>query len=119
MPRFNGMLGYGKLCRVAMEVAAEQPDFTGYYVWKVRRPENMDVYLGEPITEISVDEAMAGQAAGGVLLLSERKLRHDEAMQRFVAGLAFTRLVDGYLVCALPAVAETGDFSQETVPACP
>ncbi len=119
LPRFNGMLGYGKLCRVAMEVAAEQPDFTGYYVWKVRRPENMDVYLGEPITEISVDEAMAGQAAGGVLLLSERKLRHDETMQRFVAGLAFTRSVDGYLVCALPAVAETADFSQETVPALP
>ena len=102
-----------------MEVAAEQPDFTGYYVWKVRRPENMDVYLGEPITEISVDEALAGQGAVGVLMVSERKLRHDEAMQRFVAGLAFTRSVDGYLVCAMPAVAAAADSSQEAVPACP
>lgn len=114
LPRFNSMLGYGELCRTAKEVAAEQSDFAGYYVWKVRRPENMDVYLEQPITEISADEALAGQGAGGVLMVSERKLRHDKAMQRFVAGLD-SHVVGGYLVCALPAaVPETAGTIAES-----
>lgn len=102
LPRFNALLGYGELCRAAQAVAAEQPDFAGYYVWKVHRPENMDVYLGVPVTVISADEALAGRAAGGVLLLSARKLRHDEAMQRYVDTLG-CRAVGDYLVCTVPA----------------
>lgn len=103
LPRFNALLGYGELCRTAQEVAAEQSDFAGYYVWKVHRPENMDVYLGVPVTEISADETLAGRAAGGVLLLSARKLRHDESMQRYIDTLD-ARSVGDYLVCPVPAL---------------
>lgn len=101
LPRFNALLGYGEVCRTAQAVAVEQPDFAGYYVWKVHRPENMDVYLGVPVTVISADEVLAGRAAGGVLLLSARKLRHDETMQRFVVGLD-CRAVGDCLVCPVP-----------------
>ena len=103
LPRFNALLGYGELCRTAQEVAAEQSDFAGYYVWKVHRPENMDVYLGVPVTEISADEALAGRAGGGVLLLPARKLRHDESMQHYVDTLD-CRSVGGHLVCPVPVL---------------
>lgn len=79
----NAEIGYGELCRTAREVAAEK-GLDGYYVWKVSRPENMDVYLGEDVRELSAEEVLEGRSRGGVLMLSERWLRRNDDIRRFV-----------------------------------
>ena len=99
LPRMNDEIGYASVCRAAEEVAAEK-GLSGYYVWRMHRPESMDVYLGEDVVEVETDEAVAGRCAAGVLILPERRLERDEAMRGLVAGREMRR-VGGYMVVSM------------------
>lgn len=100
LPRMNPELGYGDLCRSARQVV-EQEGLEGYYVWAMHRPESMDVYLGEDVTEVTTEEAIEGRCSGGVLMLSERRLQRDERMRAFVEGKPMHR-TGGYLAVEIP-----------------
>ncbi len=95
----NREIGYGDLCREAERVAAEG-GLEGYYVWRMHRPENMDVYLGEDVTEVTAEDVAAGRCAGGVLMLPERRLERDVQMQSILAGRP-THRAGGYLVVVI------------------
>ena len=99
LPRMNDEIGYASVCRAAGDVAAEK-GLSGYYVWRMHRPESMDVYLGEDVVEVETDEAVAGRCAAGVLILPERRLERDEAMRGLVAGREMRR-VGGYMVVSM------------------
>ena len=51
VPLYNRNLGYGEMCGEAAQMMGKY-DAEGFYVYKVRRPENMDVYLGRRPLEI-------------------------------------------------------------------
>ncbi|MCD8318913.1 MAG: glycosyltransferase family 39 protein, partial [Paraprevotella sp.] len=48
LPKINGELGYKELCSASVEIAREH-GLKDYYVWKLYRPENMDVYLNREV----------------------------------------------------------------------
>lgn len=96
LPRMNGEIGYGGLCREAERVAADG-GLAGYYVWRMHRPESMDVYLGEDVAEVTAEDVAAGRCTGGVLMLPERRLERDSLMRTVVAGRPAHR-AGGYLV---------------------
>ena len=99
LPRMNDEIGYASVCRAAGDVAAEK-GLSGYYVWRMHRPESMDVYLGEDVVEVETDEAVAGRCAAGVLIRPARWLERDEAMRGLVAGREMRR-VGGYMVVSM------------------
>ena len=85
VPSMNDNMGYGELCRKAMEVSAEK-DLSGYHVWRVRRPENMDVYLHKDIQEVTSEEVFSGKLQGTILMVSVRRVNKDAEMKNFLEG---------------------------------
>lgn len=100
LPEINVRIGYGDLCRRARQMAVET-DASAYYVWGIRRPEAMDVYLEEDVREITTEEACAGQCTEGILMIDGSRLCRDEAMLRFVDEHE-TVAVGPYLVMKIP-----------------
>lgn len=96
LPKLNTEIGYGALCHQA-KTMAETSEADGYYVWKIHRPENMDVYLGEDITEVSTEQIVAGECNGGVLMLSTRRLAEDESLSAALADYTYAT-VGGYRI---------------------
>jgi 4-amino-4-deoxy-L-arabinose transferase-like glycosyltransferase len=52
----NKYLGYGDLCKEALSMSKEY-HLNNYYTWKLRRAENMDVYLNKQIIRLDDNEA--------------------------------------------------------------
>lgn len=74
LPGVNGELGYGKLCDASMELA-RQHGVEEYCVWKIRRPDNMDVYLKKEVHVLeSAEEAASAAPQGCVLMLPKKRL---------------------------------------------
>lgn len=82
LPDLNAWLGYRAVCDKAVEVAREKEATGGFYVWKERRPENMDVYLHEQVREVEAEDLPAVHRA--VLMLPLKKLRLSADVQAFV-----------------------------------
>lgn len=85
LPKINARLGYGELCRRAVEVA-EAEGVGKFYVWGIPRPENMDVYLGQDVQKISSAELLEDEIGDGVVLLSLKRLDKKRELRSFVAG---------------------------------
>ena len=99
MPKINARLGYGELCRRALEMA-DEVGVDRFYAWRMSRPENMDVYLGCDVQKIASAELLDGGCRDGVVLLPISRLGKDADMLEFVSGLERDS-VGGYLI-ALP-----------------
>ena len=85
LPAINCEIGYGDLCRKAAEVSAAEGR-PNYYVWRVHRPENMDVYLHADVTDVTTEDVLAGKCADGVLILPAGKLAGDDALSDYTSG---------------------------------
>ena len=66
-----------------MSAAEGRPN---YYVWRVHRPENMDVYLHADVTDVTTEDVLAGKCADGVLILPAGKLAGDDALSDYTSG---------------------------------
>lgn len=86
LPRLNVELGYGALCREVIRLSSPE-EVPTVYTWEIRRPESMDVYLGEDVREVSTEEISQGLCTEGVLLLPARKAEENPDVRRFIAGL--------------------------------
>ncbi len=85
LPQINAELGYGDLCRKALEVAKRSGSTSGFYVWRIHRPESMDVYLGCNVVKVTPEEVLNGTCAAGVLMLPARRLRQEPQLAKFVS----------------------------------
>lgn len=72
MPQLNPQIGYGALCRKAKTVGAAN-GLTDYYVWRLSRAENMDVYLGKAIRKTTPEEWISGRLKGVVLMVPAKE----------------------------------------------
>ena len=97
LPKINGEIGYGELCRTSMQVAAQR-NLSGYCVCGVSRPEGMDVYLGEDVRIVSWEEIAAGELHGTVLMLPVRSLGE---LEKNVPTAEVCDIVGRYAVVAL------------------
>ena len=67
LPKINSEIGYGELCRTALKITENRP-LSGYCVWKISRPENMDVYLHQDVQIFTQEEILSGKLHDTVLL---------------------------------------------------
>lgn len=101
LPSLNPMIGYGDLCRQASEVVRAEGLPVRYSTYRIRRSENMDVYLGVPPRAICDADSLA-EVREGVVLARRRDLGHDPALDRFVGRAALCRKAGEYLI-VIPA----------------
>lgn len=85
LPQLNVELGYGSLCREVIRLSSPEAVPT-VYTWGIRRPESMDVYLGEDVREVTTEEVIQGQCTDGVLLLPARMAEENPDVRHFIAG---------------------------------
>ena len=97
MPEVNVYTAYGYLC-------AAVPENGDVVTLHVRRPENMDVYLGRDVVDFAKDidaflasdyvEDTADSPALGTftLVVKESKVNSDERLKAFVGGCSVSRV---------------------------
>lgn len=73
LPQVNQELGYGKLCDKALEIA-QANNVSTFYVWKIFRAENMDVYLHKEVHTATLDDLTSKRLHHTVLMLPENEL---------------------------------------------
>ena len=73
LPELNNTFGYGGVCRKAIELA-EDENVSGYNVLSLSRAENMDVYLGEDINYVSLEDLVAGKLQNTVLMFKVKNM---------------------------------------------
>lgn len=86
MPRLNEETGYGPLCETATEVARQQ-GVSDFRTWRIKRAENMDVYLHHPVQILPAEETPVPDAAHPVvLMLRQRDLDQFPGRQATLIG---------------------------------
>lgn len=75
-PQFNNRLGYGEMCAKG-KALHDANGADGYQSWRVRRVENVDVYLGEEVRIVadSVENPEAALPPGKWVLFENRDAR--------------------------------------------
>lgn len=71
VPSINNRIGYADLCRQALNIAQKRHIKT-FCVWKMYRPENMDVYLNKEV-DILPEEKAVPETLHNVILLVPAK----------------------------------------------
>lgn len=100
LPRYNHLIGMGTLAQKAREIAhrkgAEQ-----YYYCRITRADNLDVYLGQPLTEVRIKDLYMQPATinpPALLFVSARIIHRSDSLQRFLQGRPLHRSGKYYLV---------------------
>lgn len=72
IPQYNEYVGYGELCAKAAEVSKSE-NSDKIYTWRIKRPENMDVYLSRDVIIIDDDSIPEMQKLTDGILLTKKK----------------------------------------------
>ena len=86
MPAMNPEIGYGAVCEKALEIAkTEKTD--SFATWNIKRSENMDVYLGQLVTELPKDSVPTVVPQRPVILMTrKRDLPKIHATEAVIVG---------------------------------
>ncbi|MCH5305653.1 MAG: glycosyltransferase family 39 protein [Rikenella sp.] len=84
LPRFNGYIGLGEVCRAA-KTTGEAEGIEAFYTYGIRRVENVDVYLGRPVRVLPSPQALDSVACG-VVLTDRRLIGRDSVLTRALDG---------------------------------
>jgi hypothetical protein len=87
MPQLNPYLGWRALCEKATDIYEEQ-GVNEYWVYRISRAENMDVYLGKDIIKVEKDDIIVPSAGKKLLLLRTKVLDHDNEIRMAVQNNA-------------------------------
>lgn len=81
IPSMNDTLGYGTMCNAAFKIGQENKA-TNFVAYKIKRPENMDVFLHHEIKEVSPDQLQQTSLQNTVLLVSTKQLPEIERITK-------------------------------------
>ncbi len=76
LPQINNRLGWGDLCGKAKELSEEHA-ITDYWVYHIKRAENMDVYLGKDIFEAEKGDILNASPEKKILMLRTKDIKND------------------------------------------
>lgn len=76
MPKLNNQLGWGNMCKKAKELS-EEYKITDYWVYKIGRSENMDVYLGKDIIKVDKEDILNETDENKLLMLRIKDIKND------------------------------------------
>lgn len=71
LPGFNSEMGYGAVCSEAKEISMEK-NIEKIYTWRIKRSENMDVYLGKDVIILNGDSIPDCSRLGKSILLTKK-----------------------------------------------
>jgi 4-amino-4-deoxy-L-arabinose transferase-like glycosyltransferase len=83
MPKLNSYLGWSELCKKAKTLATEN-NIDEYWVYGIKRAENMDVYLGKEVKMIDEEEMTKNIPSDKIVLLPEKKWEKDSELRSVV-----------------------------------
>lgn len=76
MPDLNEDMGYGAVCSKAKEISNET-GIEKIYTWRIKRSENMDVYLGKDVIILDGDSVPDCMQLGKSILLTRKTDEND------------------------------------------
>jgi len=76
LPQLNSQLGWSNLCTRAIELSKEK-HITDYYVYKISRAENMDVYLKKDVQMVTKEVIIENSFKNKLLLLPMKQVEND------------------------------------------
>ncbi|MCL9808949.1 ArnT family glycosyltransferase [Flavobacterium luminosum] len=82
-PFLNNRIGYGELCNKGKELS-EGKDNPLYCTFKLRRAENIDVYLNTDVKEISLEDIVSSKYKGAILFTSEKKIKNNQILYDYL-----------------------------------
>lgn len=85
LPQLNPYMGWNKLCEEAVRIA-EEKGISEYYVYKISRPESMDVFLNKEVMVTSEEEIVNRTLSGKILLLPEKVVLTNSHIQTAISG---------------------------------
>lgn len=97
MPQLNPYLGWRDLCEKAETLALEN-NISDYWVYGMRRAENMDVYLGTDVKIIQKEDLTQNTVDDKIVLLPEKKWRKDADLRQVVESNAHYKVGDYTIV---------------------
>ena len=83
MPKLNNQLGWGNMCEKAKELS-EENKITDYWVYKISRSENMDVYLGKDIIKAEKEDLLNENNENKLLMLRTKDIKNDPDIHSLV-----------------------------------
>ena len=98
-PSINHEIGFEAVSKKAIEMAEKQ-NTTTYYSYGIRRPDSMDVFLHHDIFRVEPDDILNNVYANAVLIITERRLRDNEALQAYISDKPTDR-VGKYIIVGL------------------
>jgi 4-amino-4-deoxy-L-arabinose transferase-like glycosyltransferase len=88
VPKYNYLIGFGELCRKAIEKTSGY-DRPNYYYCKVFRAANMDVYLGEEPTKLEIKDLYAPDGkikTPAILFVGNKAVERNDSLKLFIEG---------------------------------
>ena len=76
LPQINNRLGWGELCEKAVELS-EAHNISNYWVYHIKRAENMDVYLGKDIIKVEKEDILNKPSDNKILMLRAKDIKND------------------------------------------
>jgi len=84
MPQLNDQLGWGNLCKKAIELA-DKHQIEDYQVYNIKRSENMDVYLGKDIIKVDKEKILRGAQDNRLLILPNKDISIDNEINSILS----------------------------------
>ena len=98
-PSINHEIGFEVVSKKATEMAEKQNTTTDYS-YGIRRPDSMDVFLHHDIFRVEPDDILNNVYSNAVLIITERRLRDNEALQAYISDKPTDR-VGKYIIVGL------------------
>lgn len=100
LPAYNHLIGMGQLSLKAREIAL-QKGAENYYFCRLTRGDNLDVYLGKPLTELRIKDLYHTPQKiikPAILFIPARIVNRSDSVQRFLQGRPMHRMGKYYFV---------------------
>jgi 4-amino-4-deoxy-L-arabinose transferase-like glycosyltransferase len=97
MPQLNPYLGWRELCEKATALS-EEHGVDEFWVHRISRAENMDVYLGKDIIKVEKEEILRPSAEKKLLLLPTKVIQRDSEIRRAIQDKEQYRIGDHTIV---------------------
>ena len=85
LPLLNNRIGYGEMCKTGLEMAREAK-VNEFYLYNIRRGENVDVYLQKEAHILEDKDIQNGINGKGVLFFRQRDVEKNEQLRQIPAG---------------------------------
>ena len=97
LKEINPQLGFADVCKEAKNIS-EQAETTGFNTYKIKRSVSMDVFLGEKIQEITLEELSSKLNTNELLIIERKRLDTDKELSALIGNKERYPAVNYYIV---------------------